>query len=420
MKSEEFINIIRQRSQLPYVFISYSSSIKDVRERVILLGRYLEKCKINVVYDMGGLPVGINIDEFMEKIANDNCKYVLLVCDNTYYTKTKNSNTGVKIEYEYLLNRINTSSDRELELSKVFLLMAECVEDPYSIIPDTFKRRIYTNFLDAEKTTFSEIYEIVQDCKIVEEEDSLLLNNTDKELTSMSSNKYTNANTSYDRHQYNAALSDINEAIKIYQYVRNKNNWILIDYYNLAVSIHLRLYNMKEARLFCNKELDILKKYKKTRKIYKAYAICYNNLSMTYIGNDTNLHEDFAHKALINAKKACVKDLYHYNTLYAVSLFMSEKYHEAYDYQKKALSQLDDDQSVMGIKIYSNLAEICVLRSKDRTIVDKKELLHEGEDYINTALMISKRIRIDDKDILLEMYSISEKVFDALKIYYSK
>lgn len=410
MNSEFFLNTIRERSKNPFVFISYSSSIVSIKKRVLVLGKHLENTGINVIYDMGGMPVGIDIDEFMRKIADDNCKYVLLVCDHTYKEKTQEINSGVRIEYKYLLNRINNSQDREKELSKVFLLMAEDVEEPQKNVPDLFTRRIYTPFYDNTIETLNTITKLVMDCKIPLKRDY-----SDKELREKSLYKYEIANKSYDIGQYSSALKNINDAINLHLKIKRKDKLFMINCNNLASATNLMLGHKIEARKICLENLKLLKKDQ-----YDLLSICYGNLALSYVNDDNYIYEEYAKKAYEIAKGANLTDFQYYITLYAASLFMTERYEEAYNCQLESLTLISQNNAMdtlLGLQTNANIAEICVLRAKKKRGSKKIELLYEAEAYICSALSISKKISLRE-DTLHELYSITEKVYNSLKEYY--
>lgn len=410
MNSEIFLNMIRERSKNPFVFITYSSSIDSIKKRVLALGKYLEKESINVIYDMGGIPVGIDMDEFMRKIADDNCKYVLLVCDQTYKEKTKEINSGVRIEYNYLLNRINSSQDREEELGKVFLLMAENEEEAQKGIPDLFLRRIYTPFYDYTIETLNAIAKLVIDCKT-----PLKRNYSDKELKEKSLNKYEIAKKSYDMGQYSSALHNINHAINLHLQIKRKNRLFMIKCYNLASATNIFLGDKIEARKICFENLKSIRKNE-----YDLLSLCYGNLALSYVNDDNYLYEEYAKKAYEIAKDANLTDYQYYITLYAASLFLTERYEEAYNCQLESLaliSQNNEMETLLGLQTNANIAEICVLRAKKKRGSKKIELLYEAESYICSALSISKKNSFRE-DTLHELYNITEKVYKSLKEYY--
>lgn len=415
MNSVEFLELIRSKTKKPFVFISYSSSIHIIKNRVLTLGKFLEEMDVNVVYDMGGMPPGTDLDEFMKKIADNNCKYVLMVCDHTYKEKTKENYSGVRSEYKYLLNKINSSNDRELELSKVFILLAEEVNNKSDIIPMDFDRRIYREFYDDTVTTFNSILELVKECKNFEAKKY-----SDKELKEKSENKYIIANNSYDMAQYKAAFENINYVLSIYKDVKKKEKKQLIKYYNLASAINIKLCKKEEARKICFSTESLLKSLKKDNDL--LYAICYGNLSMTFVDIDNSLYEEYAKKALDFAKKANLEEMDYYLTLYAASLFKTQRYEEAYSCQKEALEQLlkkKNIKSIIGLQVYANLAEICIIRAEQSKKHNKINLLHESENYIIQALNICKEVNVNRDEIFYELYSISEKVYKSLKNYYT-
>ncbi len=413
MDSETFLKMVRERSKMPFVFISYSSSIESVKKRVLVLGRYLENAGINVIYDMGGMPVGIDVDEFMRKIVDDNCKYVLLVCDHTYKEKTKEIKLGVGIEYKYLLNKINNSEDREKELSKVFVLMAEEEKNFQKNVPDIFSRQIYMPFYEDTVEVLDAIAKLVDSCKILQEE-----NYSDKELKEKCLRKFEIANTSYDMAQYLSAFKNINDVINLYSKIKRKNRLFMVKCNNLASAINLRLGYKKEARKICRENLKLFKNLRKGDN--KLLPICYGNLALSYVDEDKYSYEEYAKKAYEIAKEKNIEDLQYYVTLYAASLFMTERYEEAYNYQIEALDLLSKDDainSLLGLQTNANIAEICVLRAKNKRGHNKIELLYEAESYLSSALSISKTISLRE-DTLYELYRISEKVYQSLKDYF--
>lgn len=413
MNSENFLKTIRERSKNPFVFISYSSSIDSIKKRVLDLGRYLENVGVNVIYDMGNMPVGTDIDEFMRKIADDNCKYVFMVCDHTYKEKTKELNSAVGIEYKYLLNRINCSQDCEEKISNVFLLVAEEGEVLQKNIPDFFTRRIYTPFYDDTIETLNTIAKLVIDCKT-----PLKRNYSDKELRKKSLYKYEIANKSYDIEQYSSALKNINDAIDLYLKIKRKNKLYMIKCNNLASATNLRLGHKIEARKICLENLELIKNIKKDQD--SLLSVCYGNLALSYVNDDNYIYEEYARKAYEIAKDGNLTDLQYYITLYAASLFNTERYEEAYNCQLESLTilfQNNEMDTLLGLQTNANIAEICILRAKDKRGNKKIELLYEAESYIFTALRISKKIILRE-DSLHELYSITEKVYRSLKEYF--
>ena len=317
------------------------------------------------------------------------------------------------IEYKYLLNRINSSQDREKELSKVFLLMAENTENPQKNIPDVFARRIFTPFCDDNIETLNTITKLVIDCKVSSKKIY-----SDKELKKKSVYKYEIANKSYDIAQYSAALKNINDAIKVYSKVKHKNKSFMIKCNNLAAATNLMLGDKIEARKICEDNLELLKKLKGYD--IKFLSTCYGNFALSYANEDNYAYEEYARKDYEISKEANLPDLDYYITLYAASLFMTERYEEAYHCQLEALNFLSQNNkmnTLLGLQTNANIAEICVFRAKKKRGHNKIEFLHEAEFYFTTALSISKKINLRE-DTLHELYSIAEKVYQSLKEYY--
>lgn len=90
---------INEKIKQNFVFISYCQTNNNVVELVKKLAVFLNLRGINVVYDKGGLTGGEELEDFQKLILHNNCKKVLVVCDNFYFERANSGVGGVGKEY---------------------------------------------------------------------------------------------------------------------------------------------------------------------------------------------------------------------------------------------------------------------------------------------------------------------------------
>ncbi|WP_172611324.1 toll/interleukin-1 receptor domain-containing protein [Eubacterium limosum] len=101
------LNVLNQSITKPTVFISYSWSPKENKDRIIRLAEKLEKDNVNVLYDEKSLLPGQDIIYFMENIRNDpKIKKVLIICNSDYARKAEERKGGVGTESEIIIPEV--------------------------------------------------------------------------------------------------------------------------------------------------------------------------------------------------------------------------------------------------------------------------------------------------------------------------
>lgn len=91
----------------PTIFISYSWTPKENKDRVIALAERLENQGVNVLYDKKSLLPGQDMNAFMESLAiNSEIKKVLVICNSDYASKADNRRGGVGTEAEIIIPQV--------------------------------------------------------------------------------------------------------------------------------------------------------------------------------------------------------------------------------------------------------------------------------------------------------------------------
>lgn len=392
---------IRKTVENPFVFISYSHENRTVFNRVQMLASYLREKGVPVVYDEGGLPPGIELTQFENLILNNNCTYVLVVCDKCYLKKIEKNEGGAWREY------FNISNDYPKKKSKYIPLIYD------EHIP-IFSGKVYIDFSEYSGQTLSIIENSIGKLK--------------KKNSKVKAEELAkDANRLCNKKSFQAAYKKIVEAIDIYgrQNRTSKSFWAYL--YNLNIYICIKLEKASEAMTMAQKLSSVI-----TDRLdcYKR-AMYYGNCALAYrMGNTgSSKYEEYARKAFLVAKNGDDEELYYYACMYATALYETEQYSDAYRVMKEALEGFQDkhqdstkytkEDYIMLMKIKGNIAEIAVAcgENNPENRMEKKEFLLEAKDNIMDILSNDEFV-VDDK-IYTEMYSIAVLVFESLRKYYS-
>ena len=132
---------------VPKVFISYSRSFQEQKDRVREWANRLLEDGIEVVFDQYDLTEGDDKIAFMEKMVTDeSVTHVLAFCDKEYSEKANSRRAGVGTESQIISVKIY----KKVEQTKFIPVACEFDDkgDPY--LPTFFESRIYINFSTPE------------------------------------------------------------------------------------------------------------------------------------------------------------------------------------------------------------------------------------------------------------------------------
>lgn len=251
---------LEKNIQKPFTFISYCHDDKEIYNRVQELAKYLKDEGINIVYDGGELPLGEELNRFMNLIFNKNCKIVLVICDNYYYQKVTAFEGGVGIEYT------NIEKDYPGNISKYIQLNVGGHSLPI------FKGKIYADLYG--ERVFEKLKEtLLERMKI---KDGIAVKNRKIPIIDI----IYNIQELYDEGSYKAAY----EKIKTYDNNKSLKGTKLqqASLYNLKLIILLQLRKTDEYMGTVNILIDIISALKNSNNedFYKKLANFYQNCGL--------------------------------------------------------------------------------------------------------------------------------------------
>lgn len=401
MKYNYFPQEIQKRVKDPFAFVSYCHQNSAVYDRVQTLVSYLRSQNINIVYDEGGLEPGTELTQFENLIFDNNCKFVLVVCDKGYLEKVEKSAGGAWREY------LNISNDYPKNINKYIPLIVDA-EIPI------FSGKVYIPFIDDSKFV-----------NIVNRLASLKENNERSQVKV--DTLVQSADLLCDNGNYSAALKKINHAIKVYGQQKRTSKAYWAKLYNLKLVICIYKQDVKNAILVADELVKMITNKMESEKRANYFGNC--ALAYRMRSSESNEYEECARKAYVITKKYGVEDAGYYACMYATALYETEQYTAAYRISKEALkdftrvhndmSVFDKNDYVMYTKIKGNIAEIAVTSSKSIRGGRKKklDLLLEAQENILDIINIKE---LEDEDyVQAEIYSIAVIVFEALNEFYS-
>jgi hypothetical protein len=131
----------------PKVFISYSWTTPQHKNRVRLLAERLIQDGVEVVLDIYDLKEGHDKYSFMERMVTDsNITHVLVICDRLYAQKADAKKSGVGTESQIISKEVY----EKVNQSKFIPLVCEFSENGEPCLPVFFKSRIWMDFSSLE------------------------------------------------------------------------------------------------------------------------------------------------------------------------------------------------------------------------------------------------------------------------------
>lgn len=387
----------------PFAFVSYCHGNDIVYNQVQLLVSYLRDKGISVVYDEGGLDPGTELTQFENLILEDNCAYVLVVCDKCYLKRVEDNKGGAWREY------FNISNDYPKH-KRVYIPLVFDASLPI------FSGKVYIDFSNTSNKTLNKI------------ENSLeLLKNKKKDSKMRAEILANDASKLCDRKSYKAAYKKVEDAINIYSKQNKKMKIYLAYLYNLKLYICIKLKKINAA-ISTAKNLESVIT---NRLDYNKKAVYFGNCALAYRMRDSGSseYEEYAKKAYIASQKGNNDEFYYYACMYSTALYETEQYLDGYRIAKEALESFQDkhkdkgtykkEDYIMFAKIKGNISEMAVAcgENNPENRRQKREFLLEAKNNIMDILTIAEIE--DEESICREMYSIATLVFKALEKYYS-
>lgn len=124
----------------PKVFISYSWTSEEHRQRVINIARQLAHDGIHPIIDEWDLQAGQDIYAFMEKMVTDqSVDFVLLMCDPAYAAKADARHGGVGTEAQIVSSEVYKKADQ----TKFIPIVLDRASDGSDPLPAYLKSRLY-------------------------------------------------------------------------------------------------------------------------------------------------------------------------------------------------------------------------------------------------------------------------------------
>jgi len=146
------------------VFISYSWSNSETKEKVLSLAKMLKSDGINVILDIWHLKPGHDIYYFMESsVLDSNTDNVLVICDKSYAHKANSRSGGVGDETTLITPQIYSKVNQEKFIPVVF----EKGADKSEYLPRYLQSRLY---IDMSGDGFAENYNYLKSSIIHVEE----------------------------------------------------------------------------------------------------------------------------------------------------------------------------------------------------------------------------------------------------------
>lgn len=148
-------------------------------QKVQELAEYLRKNNVPIVYDKGGLDAGEELIQFENLIIHDNCRYVLVVCDDEYIQKNQQNEGGVWQEFFLISNNYPKNIRKYIPLKRA--------ENVLSV----FEGKVYIDFSDSNENAFIEILKALNSVKQKNTNQTTKGKQKIKELYSKADDAYT-------------------------------------------------------------------------------------------------------------------------------------------------------------------------------------------------------------------------------------
>lgn len=395
-----FSKELREKIQKPFVFISYSHKNREVYDRVQNLAKYLKSKNINIVYDKGGLPPGTELTQFENLILDENCKYVLVVCDKGYLWKVQNCEGGAWTEY------FNISNDYLYRANNSEKYIPLKVDATISI----FKGKCYIPF--ENESSFDEIVK------------KLKSNLTPKNL--IIREKYgeqlKQIEALCDARNYSAALGRVDRAIN--NCGRNRMN--KIELYNMKLFITIQLGQTNSAVQVARELISDLTQRIKEKIGYAKMAVIFGNCALAFRMKDVESeeYEQYAKKAYNAAQKSVSDQEGYFASMYSTALYENKIYTNAYELSKKSLDTFEhtfgnpDLYNENVLKTYferkANVAEIACACYKNIEMRERERHNLQKDMVDNITDIILAPAFNDMRSIHTEVYRIAAFIFTTL------
>lgn len=143
----------------PRVFISYSWSSEEYKEKILHLSERLRENGVDVILDQWDLKEGQDKYVFMEQcVSEKDVDKVLIMCDSQYCVKADSREGGVGTETAIITPELYGKNEQ----TRFIPIVCERYYDGKPCLPKYLKSRIFIDFTD-EKTTEEQYEKLLRD-----------------------------------------------------------------------------------------------------------------------------------------------------------------------------------------------------------------------------------------------------------------
>jgi hypothetical protein len=392
----------------PFVFISYACENLDVASD---LYDYLRDHGVNVVFDKGGLPLGLSLPEFEQLILNDNCKRVLMLFDPNYLSKIKFQRGQVWEEYDLIRNNFRSSNS-----GKFIPVLCDGVSG--DDLPVLFNgRTVYERVSEQEN-----IVEICKEAKI----------DPEQPLSVKEANEYIKkADSCYDSDASKLCIDYLRVVLtspingRGSDRIRAKACSIIICMFLTGKIEHSPIVKKAFKMLLKLLEKPSLTKDKGNLPRYLVNCSMYYKKRISYNKNYELKAIDYAERALKKAEEFGYTNLYYYLCQMACTYAAFDALKQAKEKMINAYTILNDEYGghnaedlSTSIEVYLRGSEIMIeLANKsinDKDMPTANDLLSESEKWLKYA---ENHLEIHNEGLATQKdyYGIKSKLYDTRK-----
>lgn len=395
---------INERIKKDFVFVSYAHGISD--DVVSSLVNRLRTEDVNVVYDEGGLPPGVDLQEFQLLILNQKCEKVLIVFDQIYNDKISRQEGNVSVEYSYIRKNLSRNSTKYVPV----------IADDSKYICDPFRSKVYIKITD-----FNAILDV---CK-TRKSKIIKLNEFKRKLEEI--------NKLYENENYSAAFEICNKLMTA-RFSDDISNEELASFFSHSICIKLRNYNTMNDMFFDTSLKALASLLDTSDKSIEKYSRYAYNCGLFYSKlNDMDSAYKYSLSAYENARNRKCSFYYYYGILLAYILYKIERYDEANRYLDEAekLFKKDDKKDLKrefknnvsvvediekDIYLYKSLVSL-KLGKRQRRKKDKYKYYNIAKEYMYKIVDIEKREGWDDT-VRLELFDTISEIVNGIREMY--
>lgn len=395
---------INEKIKKDFVFVSYAHGVSD--DYVHTLVARLRDEGVNVIYDEGGLPPGVDLQEFQLLILNHKCKKVLIIFDKIYFEKVGKQEGNVSVEYSYIRGNLSRNPTKYVPI----------VADESKNICDPFQTKIYIKISD-----FDDILDVCKASK-----SKLVKPEVFKE-------KLDEINRLYEEENYSAAFEICNKLMtsRLSDEISSEE---LASFYSHSICIKLINYSTMNDPIFDTSLKGLVSLLDTDGESIEKYSRYAYNCGLYYSKlNDMDAAHKYSYSAYENAQNCNCSFYYYYGILLAHVLYKTKKYSEADDLLEEAekLFKKDDkkelkkefrnngsivDDIEKDIYVYKSLVSLRLGKQKKKK-TEKYSYYDTAKEYMYKIVDLEKREGWNDEARVELLETISEVINGIKEMY---